>query len=204
MGARSSSRRGWSTRARDVDFLAAPSLLHVRPPEVIVGKTRLAIKGDRRSRRGLSSLFHQIRHFHEQVMPTSCQGRICGGSEPLACEVEVFLGRGRSGCTTSARDGLHLEVVELDAVCASLRIVASARALRVAALAVHPEHVVGAPVAHHRGHARAQRRSQLTHAWVVVDPRGNRAGLAVLRQLHLHGAELALYIHRERCCNVEG
>mmetsp|Transcript_69673 Transcript_69673/g.188350 ORF Transcript_69673/g.188350 Transcript_69673/m.188350 type:complete len:204 (-) Transcript_69673:1042-1653(-) len=68
-------------------------------------------------------------------------------------------------------EGVHVledEVVEHDVVGAGLHVVRLAGALMVVALAVHPQHVWGAPVAHHGRHASLERPVELIHALVLV------------------------------------
>merc|ERR1740121_1652013 len=69
------------------------------------------------------------------------------------------------------------EIIHGDLLATLLRGVLDARALHVVASAVHPDHVVGGPIADDGGHARLERLRHLLHALILV-------------QGQLHGARL--------------
>mmetsp|Transcript_97930 Transcript_97930/g.219171 ORF Transcript_97930/g.219171 Transcript_97930/m.219171 type:complete len:360 (-) Transcript_97930:14-1093(-) len=64
---------------------------------------------------------------------------------------------------------LEGEVVEFHRVCACSLVVMGTRPLLVLSLAVHPEHVVVAPIADDGCHARFERSGKFLHAFVLVE-----------------------------------
>merc|ERR1719203_2453430 len=97
----------------------------------------------------------------------------------------------------SLADPLYGEIVELDRLGACRRVVAVAGALAVGALAVHPQHVVGAPVADDGRQAVRHGLGQLPNAIVAHQADGQLAVRRALGQLHLHAGQVALAVHGE-------
>mmetsp|Transcript_102822 Transcript_102822/g.296066 ORF Transcript_102822/g.296066 Transcript_102822/m.296066 type:complete len:290 (+) Transcript_102822:1487-2356(+) len=89
------------------------------------------------------------------------------------------------------------EVVHPDAFAALVDEVGVAWTLVVGALAVHPQHVAGLPIAEHWRHAVLQGLRQLRVAFVARNGNAHIAGAVHLRDGDLHGLQVALPICRE-------
>mmetsp|Transcript_1959 Transcript_1959/g.5131 ORF Transcript_1959/g.5131 Transcript_1959/m.5131 type:complete len:303 (-) Transcript_1959:1298-2206(-) len=107
-----------------------------------------------------------------------CVAVAAGGHDARGRPVARGLLRGASaGGAGRSRtsDLLHGEVVEFDGLPARIHVVDGAGALAVRARAVHPEHVVGAPVADDGRQALRDGFGQLTHAVVAHQADGQLA-----------------------------
>mmetsp|Transcript_43741 Transcript_43741/g.125144 ORF Transcript_43741/g.125144 Transcript_43741/m.125144 type:complete len:414 (-) Transcript_43741:97-1338(-) len=93
----------------------------------------------------------------------------------------------------------HREVVHANGLSTRRGVVNDTRPPAICSCSIQPQHVIRAPVAHYRSHARGEGPGQLGHAAVVVHLRREGAVAPVLSEDHLHGSHNPSAIHRERC-----
>mmetsp|Transcript_141484 Transcript_141484/g.439796 ORF Transcript_141484/g.439796 Transcript_141484/m.439796 type:complete len:454 (-) Transcript_141484:100-1461(-) len=114
-------------------------------------------------------------------------------------------GHGGRGRRLRGREGRgHREVVEHRVLTAAIGGLLLAGALAVGPLAVHPHHLVAAPVADDGRHARRHRGVELGHAGVAANAGPEWAVLAVLGKRDLHGLQAARIVHGEVDGDLEG
>mmetsp|Transcript_99925 Transcript_99925/g.278273 ORF Transcript_99925/g.278273 Transcript_99925/m.278273 type:complete len:227 (+) Transcript_99925:253-933(+) len=96
------------------------------------------------------------------------------------------------------------EVIELDGVRASLLVIGGARSHAIGPLAIHPQHVVAAPIAEDGRHAGRKGLRELAHARIAANARVELAGLALLGELYIHRGHVPLHVHWEGYSHLEG